>query len=554
MANKINEIKILKSSKKEVSAKIAQEFSLERNNSLNSNRFESSGLWIADNGNGTYKNPILYLDYSDPDVLRVDDDYYMIASSFSCIPGLPILHSKDLVNWQLIGYALNRYPDDSFDSPQPGHGVWAPSLRYHNHQFFIYWGDPDSGIYLIRSKEIIGPWESPLLVLPGKGFIDPCPFWDDDGQAYLIHAWAASRAGINSLLTLHQMNTDGTEIDPFGKHVFDGNDNHPTIEGPKFYKRNGYYYISSPAGGVETGWQVVLRSKSIYGPYEEKIVLEQGTTPINGPHQGAWIETPSGQSWFIHFQDRGAYGRVVHLQPLTWQNDWPLMGRHNAKSNKQEPVLTYQKPDIAPQHPIREPLTNDEFNSDILGLQWQWQANPQMTWYALLPQTQYLRLFPQTLPPKGVNLWDAGNLLLQKFPSPDFTATTKVTFVPKGPGKRAGLVITGKDYACLSMTEKDDALILAHIVCRNADKGHDEQIIEEVKLTNNTVYLRVNVSSPDAQCEFSYSLDGQQFSRLGKTFDAVSGRWTGAKVGLFCMRTPESHASGHADFDWFRIE
>jgi beta-xylosidase len=232
--------------------------------------FPTKGLCANSKSNGTYTNPILHLDYSDPDVVRVGEDYYMTASSFTCIPGLPILHSKDMVNWKLIGHALDRYPDTSFDRPQPGKGLWAPSIRYHNKFFYIYWGDPDNGIYMVRSKEITGPWEAPVLVLAGKGLIDPCPFWEQDGQPYLIHAWAASRAGVNSLLTLYKMNKEGTKVDESsGKHVFDGNNHHITIEGPKFYKRNGYYYIFAPAGGVKYGWQVALRSRNIYGPYED---------------------------------------------------------------------------------------------------------------------------------------------------------------------------------------------------------------------------------------------------------------------------------------------
>ena len=483
------------------------------NRSVLDSGFYTSNVWTPDNGNGTYKNPVIYADYSDPDVTRVNDDYYMTASSFSCIPGLPILHSKDLVNWTLIGYALKSYPNDLFDKPQHGKGVWAPSIRYHNNMFYIYWGDPDAGIYMVRSKNPAGPWEEPVMVLPGLGLIDSCPLWDDDGKAYLVHAWAASRAGINSILTVHQMNAEGTKADPEGKHVFDGNEHQPTTEGPKFYKRNGYYYILAPAGGVKTGWQLALRSKNIYGPYELKVVLEQGSTSINGPHQGAWVETPSGQSWFIHFQDLDAYGRVIHLQPVTWQDDWPLMGQYNESNGKCEPVLTYQKPDIPGPIPIANPFESDEFNTDMFGLQWQWQANPKLTWYAMLRDTHYLRLFAEALPEDAKNLWDAGNLLVQKFPAPDFTATTKMTFMPKGESRRAGLVVMGQDYACLSMSQTPNGFSLAQITCKKAVDGQPEKIIEETPLPNDTVYLRVTVTAPEGICRFSYSLDGKNISR-----------------------------------------
>ena len=286
-----------------------------------------SKVWVADLGNGTYKNPILHADYSDPDAIRVGDDYYLTASSFSDIPGLPILHSKDLVNWTIIGHALKKQPPfEVFDKPQHGGGVWAPAIRFHNDEFYIFYPDPDYGIYMVKTKNPAGEWEKPVLVKAGKGWIDPCPLWDDDGNAYLVSAFAGSRAGFKSVIIVSKMSVDGTKLLDDGVMVFDGHDKHPTIEGPKFYKRNGYYYIFAPAGGVPTGWELILRSKNIYGPYEEKIVLAQGKSPINGPHQGAWVTTQTGEDWFLHFQDRGAYGRIVHLQPMKWVNDFPVIG------------------------------------------------------------------------------------------------------------------------------------------------------------------------------------------------------------------------------------
>jgi len=513
----------------------------------------SAQKWTPDNGDGTYKNPVIFADYSDADVIGVGDDYYMTASSFSSIPGLPILHSKDLVNWSLIGHALDRYPCESFDKPQHGNGVWAPAIRYQNNMFYIYWGDPDRGIFMVRSKSITGPWQEPVLVLEGKGLIDSCPFWDDDGQAYLIHGWAASRSGINSLLTLYKMDCEGTKVVSRGKHVFDGHDDHPTIEGPKFYKRNGYYYILAPAGGVETGWQTALRSKNIYGPYEDKIVLEQGDTEINGPHQGGLVETPSGQSWFIHFQDREVYGRIIHLQPVEWVDDWPLMGRLNQVSGKCEPVTEFQKPVVNASSEIVNPATSDEFERDDLGLQWQWQGNEKLSWYSLIHGRGILRLFPHAPDEGGINLWDASNLLLQKFPAPDFTATAKITLTGMGNGNRGGLIIAGTDYSCLSMTEVDGGVKLAQVVCKDADRGTTEKVTEEVVLSCKTVCLRVEVVGPDAKCQFSYSLDDKNYCQVGKLFTAKAGRWIGAKVGLFCERTFEGGRGGYADVDWFRI-
>ncbi|MBK9336281.1 MAG: family 43 glycosylhydrolase [Lewinellaceae bacterium] len=516
-----------------------------------------SPVWVADQGDGTYKNPVLYADYSDPDVIRVGENYYLTASSFNCTPGLPILHSKDLVNWAIIGHALKKqYPAEHYALPRHGDGCWAPCLRYRKGTFYIYWGDPDFGIYMVQTNSPAGEWSQPILVLEGKGLIDPSPLWDDDGSAWLVHGWAGSRAGVNSLLTVHRLSPDGTKVLDEGKHVFDGHDAHPTVEGPKLYKRNGYYYILAPAGGVATGWQLALRSKDIYGPYEEKIVLEQGFSVINGPHQGAWIETPGGESWFMHFQDLEAYGRVVHLQPMRWEADWPVIGVDQDQNAIGEPVLTYSKPNTGSTAPVCTPVESDEFDSDTLGFQWQWHANPQVTWSAQMRGTGYLRLFPHALPAQSPNLWQMPNLLLQKFPAPDFTATTKVTWnvdSTSRTGKRAGLLVMGNDYACLALSRDEAGYKIQMIVCKAAPKGNVETVIAEQRIPANTAYLKVQVNAPDTRCRFSFSTDGSNFTPIGADFQAKPDTWIGAKVGLFCSSIHPARRGGYADFDWFRI-
>jgi beta-xylosidase len=513
-----------------------------------------SKVWIADNGDGTYKNPILYADYSDPDAIRVGDDFYMVASSFNAVPGLPILHSKDLVNWSLIAHALPEQPPrDVYSKPQHGNGVWAPALRYHNGEFYIFYPDPDYGIYLVKAKTPEGPWSKPLLVKEAKGWIDPCPLWDDDGKAYLVSAMAASRSGIKSILIVSRMKPDGASLLDDGVMVFDGHDKNPTVEGPKLYKRNGYYYIFAPAGGVETGWQLALRSRNIYGPYEQRVVLTQGKTAINGPHQGAWLETALGESWFIHFQDRGPYGRVVHLQPMKWINDWPVIGIDSGHQGTGEPVLSHKKPNVGKNWPVSTPPDSDEFNENRIGLQWQWQANPGSNWMLPAGALGVVRLFNVPLPEGFQNFWDVPNLLLQKFPSPEFTATTKVTFTPRAADEKTGLIVMGLDYAYLSVRKTPDGLVISQTICRNADKHSPERESAATTISADTVYLRVRVSK-DAMTEFSYSTDSTTFTTVGEKFPARQGRWIGAKVGIFAVRTGSARESGYADFDWFRFE
>ena len=516
-----------------------------------------SEVWCPDNGDGTYQNPVLNADYSDPDVICVGDDYYLTASSFQCMPGLPVLHSRDLVNWTIIGYALQcQFPGQL---PQHGNGVWAPSIRHHNGEFYIYWGDPDRGVMMVKTKNPAGPWEEPVCVIPGKGMIDTCPLWDDDGRCYLVNGWANSRAGFNSVLTVRELSADGTR--PIGQPVivFDGGNRDYTTEGPKFYKRDGWYWIMCPAGGVETGWQLAMRSKSPYGPYESKTVLRQGKTSVNGPHQGGWVHTALGEDWFLHFQDKGPYGRVVHLQPVDWSSGWPVMGK------KGEPVLTHRKPKTMAAVAVANPVESDEFNEPRLGLQWQWQADYDQ-YYGMPTADGHFRLFTWKLPttPKPENMWLVPNMLLQKTPADRFTATTKIRLAAKAEHQRAGIIMMGLDYSALVVERVGEEFLLKQLTCHNADKGQAEQaqVIATLKPTDRDkipyhpaiyldIQLRMTVS--DGLVTFAYSRDGKSFQPAGTTFKMREGKWIGAKMGLVAVEDNEKADCGLLDVDWFRV-
>ena len=513
----------------------------------------AKAVWVADLQNGNYQNPIIHADYSDPDVVRVGDDYYMTASSFNCVPGLPILHSRDLVNWTIISHGIKRLePDESFRIPQHGNGVWAPAFRYHNNHFYIFWGDPDYGIYMIRARDPAGPWSDPHLVKSGRGWIDPCPLWDDDGKAYLVHAWAGSRSGIKSVLIVHRMDPDGTRLLDDGVMVFDGHEQHRTVEGPKFYKLNGYYYILAPAGGVTSGWQLALRSRNVLGPYEVKTVMHQGNTNINGPHQGGLVETKGGEHWFVHFQDTGPYGRVVHLNPVTWQEDWPLMGVDINSDGIGEPVSEYRKPVVNGVIEFIAPQTSDEFDQPALGPQWQWHANPDPRWG--WPTSQgFLRLNCIWNPDPLVNLWTTPNLLLQKFPARAFSATAKIEFHPSLEGDEVGLVVMGSDYGLIALNSTAEELFVEQKACFEANNGSRELTTAQIPMEQSNIYLRVTVDE-SAICQFSYSLDGDSFTRCGDPFEAKQGKWIGAKVGLFCRASNPTNDSGYVNIDWFRFD
>jgi len=534
-----------------------------------------SQVWSPDNGDGTYTNPVINADYSDPDVCvgPSGEDYYMTASSFQCTPGLPILHSKDLVNWEIVGYALkNLYEGDDallhhFSTPQHGAGVWAPSIRYHQGWYYIYWGDPDYGVYMVKTQNPAGEWEQPVCVIRGKGYIDTTPLWDDDGRCYLVNGWANSRSKFASVLTVREMSADGTKAIGQPVIVFDGNGTeNRTCEGPKFYKREGWYWIMCPAGGVPEGFQLAMRSKSPYGPYEHKIVLAQGKTNINGPHQGGWVHTKYGEDWFVHFQDKEAYGRVVHLNPVDWSTGWPIMGK------KGEPVTTYKKPQSS-SNVIVNPVESDEFNAPVIGKQWEWYANYDEK-FGVPTAFGTMRIYTYKLSTNWKNLWEVPNLFLQKTPADEFTVTTKLRFTSKADGQMGGLIMMGHNYQALVVKRVGKEFQLLVLSCEDADRGkaQKEELIATLKPTaedkidykpgiHEDIYLRLKVSNAEAgaahggspKVTFAWSQNGKKFKECDGSYTMKQGKWIGAKFGFVSVDTNLKTDRGWLDADWIRI-
>lgn len=524
-----------------------------------------SEVWCPDNGNGTYTNPVINADYSDPDVCVVGEDYYLTASSFNCIPGLPILHSKDLVNWEIIGHAIKEIkPYEVFNKPSHGNGVWAPSIRYHNGEFYIYWGDPDYGVFMVKTKDPTGDWDAPVCVIPGPGNIDSTPLWDEDGRCYLVSAYANSRSRFASVIVVRELSADGTKAIGEPVIVFDGNGTeNRTCEGPKFYKRDGWYWIMCPAGGVPTGFQLAMRSKSPFGPYECKKVLAQGKSDINGPHQGAWVHTAFGEDWFLHFQDKGCYGRVVHLQPVTWKDNWPVMGIDKDGDYCGDPVNTYKKPKTSKAWPIMNPVESDEFNQPIMGKQWQWHANYNQ-FFGMPTAFGTFRIYTHKLSKDFVNLWEVPNMLLQKTPADKFTATAKVRITAKDQNQFGGLIMMGLDYSALIVKRVGEEFQLQQVTCKNADKGKEEvtNVIVTLKPTSvdkidyqpaihEDIYLQMKVE--DGICRFAYSLNGKKFKDVGEDFKMREGKWIGAKMGFVAAEPAGKANRGWLDADWFHV-
>lgn len=531
----------------------------------------NSKIWNGDLGD-SYSNPILYGDYSDPDVCRAGEDYFMISSSFCNAPGLPLLHSKDLVNWKVVNYILPRIPDSRYDKPVHGCGVWAPAIRCHEGTFYACFPMPDEGIFMSTARDPFGKWSEPVNIRPGAGWIDPCPFWDDDGRAWLVAGVAKSRIGYKSVLYMVEMQPDGMELIGEEVKIFDGNENgQVTIEGPKLYKRNGWYYIFAPAGGVKTGWQTVLRSRNILGPYEFRVVMRQGSTSVNGPHQGAWVDTVTGEDWFLHFQDVYAAGRIVHLQPMSWKEDWPVIGIAEPGAEWGEPVLQYRKPDVgaaADRTAVCEPDTSDDFTGSTLGLQWQWNANPGEGWYRLTGDG--LRLYA-VQEEAGLAYGDYPNLLLQKWPAPEFSCVTRMELSGLCEGDEAGVISMGMEYGALVFAKAGTGFsvhfvtgkqqygrILAERTAETraavgfvgaesftgagngpeaADRGNTAEVLVRytVKRVGTQDLSASEKGFPLETVLLEYSTDGVSFVKAGE-LTAVPGRWVGVKNGVFCGR------------------
>ena len=494
-----------------------------------------------------YVNPIIHADYSDPDVVASPDGktFYMTASSFQSAPGLPILKSHDLVNWAIVNYALPDVPPVDYyqAAPRHGKGVWAPCIREHDGRYYIYWGDPDFGVYMVSTDNPEGTWDEPVLVIPGKGLIDPSPLWDKDGKVYLANGWAASRCGFNSVITLWELTPDGKKAVGTPRIIYDGNDgvNH-TVEGPKFYRKGDWYYMFAPAGGVATGWQLVMRSRNIEGPYEAKIVMAQGKSDINGPHQGAWVTDSEGKDWFLHFQDKDLYGRLIHLNPMVWREDWPVIGNDADGDGCGDPVRRWTKP-VGSVIQGALPLQRSNDASALF----QWHADYKPEYGFPLPEGM-MRVYGHRMEAVDINLWDVPNLWLQKFPAEEFTVTSRVRVSAKSlsEGATSGIVVMGRDYARLGLLKKDDAFVLQYAVNHDADNGGKETLKDITELKPTRVYaaglmpnlecdvwLRVTVKR-DGKCTLSYSRDGRKYTDAGQ-FTARVGKWIGAKLGYYSV-------------------
>jgi beta-xylosidase len=468
----------------------------------------------GDQGDGTYRNPVLKADYSDPDAIRVGDDFYLIASDFHYM-GMQVLHSRDLVNWEVVGQVFSRLGMHAkYDEMNAyAQGTWAPTLRHHGGRFYVFVCTPYDGLFMWHAEDPRGPWSEMVTVKAVERWEDPAPFWDDDGRAYLVH----SLKGAGPLI-VHRMSPDGRRLLDDGVEVYRG----PVAEGPKLFKRRGWYYISLPEGGVERGGQTMLRSRSIYGPYERRVVLPDGS-----PHQGALVDLGSGESWFLGFKSTGHLGRVVHLLPVSWgDDDWPVFGDGGRTVDR------WKKPGVARPQPVSRPRSSDEFGAPTLGPQWQWNHNPVPEAWSLTARPGWLRLTGRP----ASDLSRARNTLTHKLWGDAGVVDVHLDVRALGNGQRAGLTfISGSTFGWVGVR-------MGGGVRRIQWEGG-----EGPELPGDEVWLRGRYAGDQARLE--YSLDGRAYTDTGVPFPLRFGHWKGARFGVFCYGD-----LGHADVDYVRYE
>ncbi len=484
----------------------------------------------SDNGNGTYTNPVIWADFPDNDVIRVGDTYYMVTTSMYIFPGVPVMKSNDLVNWQYCSDAVERFKQDpAYDmngATRYGHGQWASSIRYHNGKFHILFVTLDEGGYHLTADRPEGPWI--LHKLP-KAYYDAGLFYDDDGRIYIVHGY--SKLSLTEVdENLAPISKDSVIVDKVQRRG---------LEGSHVYKINGYYYIYATYGGGD-GYQVALRSKNIYGPYEEKVVLKDDMNLAGkGVHQGALIETQTGEWWSVIFQDRDGVGRCPTLQPVHWAGGWPMLGENGRA------VVTYKKPDVGHVWPVTPLPTSDEFDSVGLGLQWGWNHNPDDEKWSLTERKGFLRLRTANV---TQDFTRARNTLTQRPFGPFSVGTASMAVGGMRAGDIAGLGLIQLPYAFIGVRAGNGKE--RQIVMVNNGRTIDSFAIGEAAL----VYLRASVVTTRDEAAFSYSLDNQKFIPFGDTLHMSFSlkMFTGNKFALFNYATAET--GGFVDVDWFRMQ
>ncbi len=517
--------------------------------------------WAADNGNGTYSNPLFYDEFSDPDMIRVGADYYLTGTTMHTMPGLPILHSRDLVNWRIIGYAFDRLdlgPEFRLEDGKEiyGQGIWAPSFRYHNGTYYIFANVNRFGLQVFRAANPRGPWSHNRI---DKGLHDLSVLFDDDGKIYAVYGARTLRiTELNQDLTAIVPGTDRVLIEP----------NLGMGEGSHFYKIHGKYYIVSAIPGAHVPMKCA-RSDSLSGPWEVATISEdeslgigqgyrlkdnrQRTPPfeLNPPdpdprhsltlHQGGIVDTARGEWWGFSMQDHNSVGRLTSLSPVTWQDGWPYFG---LPDNLKRTPSTWVKPTTGNTDPVSSPYDrSDDFSGPKLQPVWQWNHLPDDSRWSLSERPGYLRL--HSLP--ASDFWWARNSLTQRAIGPESIATTELDAGGLQPGDVAGLALLNLPYAWIGVARDANGYTI---------ENYDQTIGKWARepLNQSRLWLRVHCDFDTELATFSYSANGKDFKPLGGELHTVFQLKTfqGVRFALFHYNSGGS-PGGQADFNEFVV-
>lgn len=473
-------------------------------------------------GDGTYRNPVLPSDYSDLDCIRVGADYYAISSTFQFSPGMVILHSRDLVNWTIAGHAVSDLtqigPELNWDRMNRyGKGVWAGAIRHHDGRFWIFFGTPDEGYFMTTATEVAGPWAPLHPVLKEAGWDDCCPFWDDDGQGYLVGT--NFRDGYK--IHLWKLSADGRDIVPDSDRVIYQSKG---SEANKLYKIDGTYYHFFSEVRSEGRVIMMERAKSIAGPYTEKKQLKHGDREAMEPNQGGFVEGPDGKWYFFTHHGRGAWeGRAASLLPVTWVDGWPIVGEIGADGLGR---MAWSGKMPATGLPVILPQTSDDFSSPRLAPQWEWNYQPRADKWSLTERPGSLRLHAfKPLAPD--NLLKAGNTLTQRcFRSAESEVTVELDLSGMTDGGQAGLCHFAKTHSALGVRQAGTVRTLVNV--------NNGTIVAGPAITAPKVWLRSKWGL-DGGSQYSFSIDGKTFTDFGVPYQLSWGNYRGDRIGIYCF-------------------
>lgn len=526
---------------------------------------------FGDLGNGLFRNPVIPSDYSDPDVIRVGEDYYAIASTFCFSPGMIVIHSKDLVNWEIINHVVD---DISFLNPELDwsemkgyyNGVWAGSLRLHNGKFYCHFATPRGGWFVATTTDIRGKWEVKAMKdsngreLRGRGWDDVCPLWDDDGQAYII----ASNFGKYWFPHIYKMSPDGTQlldgvidencdvtknIDIIGGYVVKP---YRTAEANKLYKWNGMYYIYfsevREIHGNKVRVPVMRRSKNIYGPYEEQLLMHsQGKNIDKEPNQGTIIDTEDGKWYFVTHHGTGDFdGRVLSVLPVEWRDGWPHIGKDTDNDGVGEMVWELNRP-VSKVYKGKI-QTSDYFDSQILGHQWEFNHQPKEGKWSLNERNGYLRLYAFGQLRKD-DFFSTGNVVSQRYIRwGKGEAVTRIDIKGMADGQVAGLshFNGGKDYACISVSKNGSDL---SIVYKTKNGKNNERTVNlgNISSRQRTIWLKTEIDF-SGKAVFYWSTNGKKYNLCNEEYLLKWGNYRGSRIGIFTYNNKQE--KGYIDIDY----